>query len=230
MVLILLINGCATGSFDRINLRSQLRSQLGISGEKALDQSPGGEPLKLAVHFQRPLSRGKLNKQWSWEPKDRAQVLRALYQLKSQKKIDQIIPLHDLIIEEYGVEKLQKLAKAQGADSLLLITANSAEHRYFNQWGLTYLLVLPAFFVKGSEVDHLFLVNASFWKIGQTRPFLSLDAEALEHRQYAFLAKEEKPTAIEKVKIDALTTLGQRIELKFKEEKNDRKRVSPSRL
>ncbi len=84
------------------------------------------------------------------------------------------------------LKSLRMAAAKHQADALLVVTGAAQVDRYINGWGWSYALILPTFFVPGSQVDTLFLSSAALWDVKNEYLYLTNDAEDVVHETPAF--------------------------------------------
>lgn len=117
-----------------------------------------------------------------WDSKDKELFEWYLSDLVTSGKAKEVIRLNDSIVEGSSVESLRLGGARAGADALLVVNAISDVDRYNNSLGITYSLLVTAFFVPASELDSLVMLNATMWDVRNGYLYLSTEAEHVEHQ------------------------------------------------
>jgi hypothetical protein len=139
-------------------------------------------PSRIAVYFKRPeRAAGKL---WGWTDSDKAQIEGIAKELQVQGVKSEIFFILDSLIENESLCALRRVAAQHGADALLVLTGAGSLHRYTNWKGLSYALIAPAFFVEGSEVEGLFLMNAVLLDVRNEFLYLTAESEGKFAERY----------------------------------------------
>ena len=199
ILLILALSACSSSrGFDRGELRDKITDRKVVTEDdirKAIESRPQlPSPFKLAIYFAPPKSDYRYNStSWNWVSEDKEKLLEIGPALKSKNLISEAIIIGDSILEGTDNKAIRLAAARAGADAVLIVNAVSATDRYNNTLGATYFLIITPFFVPGTVIDSLFMVNASMWDVRNQYLYLSTEAEgtATETRP-AFLAEEKR--------------------------------------
>ncbi len=206
LILCLFVAGCATG-FNRGALKQQIgviqkfddsEIQAAYGKKAALPK-----PFKLGVFFKSPV-----NDKWRWSEQDKAYVTEELVkELKADGLVADVFPIANSVVADEDLKALRLAAAKHQADALLIVGGGAQVDRYINNWGWTYALLVPAFFVPGSKADTLFMANASLWDVRNEFLYLTAEAEATRSKTYvAAFAKTDKDL-IQEAKQEAMLGL-----------------------
>jgi len=218
IIISVLIGGCATSSgFDRGALRSDLNSGVVVSEKsikKALELKPQlPEAFKLAIYFvpqKKPEYYSGVDK-FVWTLKDKELIKSAANQLKAKGDISEVVLISDSIVEGDSNEAIRLAAARTGADAVIIVNGVGDIDRYNNPLAATYLLLVTAAFVPGTEIDALAMLSASMWDVRNKYLYMSAEAEHIhEITRPAMFANEEQ--AIKKAKESALVALKEELE------------------
>lgn len=203
-----LLSGCAASGFNR----GALQKQIGIVDakfddadiKKAYDKKSAlPKPFKLGVFFKT-----SPDANWRWSEQDKAFVTEELVkELKKDGLIADVFPIANSIVTDEDLKALRMAAAKHGADALLVVGGGAQVDKYINNWGWTYALIVPAFFVPGSKADTLFMANASLWDVRNEYLYLTAQSESTKSRTY--IAAFGRPTKelIGEAKTEAMSGL-----------------------
>jgi hypothetical protein len=176
---------------------------------KALELKPQlPSPFNIAIYF------APSNRDWNWLSEDKNTLLEIGSELKSKNIISNVFIIGDAIMEGTNNKAIRLAAARAGADAVLIIKGVSDIDRYNNILGPTYFLLLTLYFVPGTVIDSLFMVNASLWDVRNQYLYLSAEAEgfAKETRPWFFI---EESRVIKSAKTDALEALVKEISFRL---------------
>jgi rhombotail lipoprotein len=219
ILLTLTLTACATSrGFDKGSLRSELSSQKQVTDEdikKVFALKPQlPSPFKVGIYFSSQTGYQRSG-YWSWTGEDKDKLLEVAKELKAKNMISDMFVISDSLLEGGSDNKAIRLAAARaGADAVLVVNAVSDTDEYNNPLGATYFLLVTPFFVPGSVVDGLFMVNATLWDVRNQYLYLSAEAEgAASETRPAFFT--ERARVIKSAKATAMTALAQELSKLF---------------
>ncbi len=209
----LLLSACTSSrGFDRGELRSHIVEQKVVTEEdiqKVLELQPQlPRPFNLALYFSSPSqTRWRAEKSWNWSGEDKDVLLAVKQGLKDKGIVSDVVPLNDSILEGHDLKAIRLAAARAGADAVLVLHGVSDVDRYNNSLGMTYLLIVSAFFIPGTEANALFMVNASMWDVRNQYLYMSVETEGLEDeiRPAYFIDEEELLQDAKTTALDNLT-------------------------
>lgn len=203
--------GCASKGFNRESLQSQIGVAKPVFDDKeikeAYNKKPNlPKPYRLAVYFKpaKPMSSGI---DWRWTEDDKAVFDDLANDLKARGSVSNVFPIISSLVTADDIHSLRLAAAKHGADALLVIGGATQTDRYLNAAGWTYILLLPTLFVKGSEVDTLFMTNATLWDVKNEYLYLTAEAEATSSNTYPALFGKRDIELVNDAKTKALQKL-----------------------
>jgi hypothetical protein len=180
-LILALVSGCS--GFHRERLRESFPSP-GAEAE-ITDDEVGKElakkaqlpnPFRLGVFFQ------ELPERWQSEEKE-------LFLALKIPTMAAAFAVHPDLVSGGEFLDLRRAAAQQGADALLVVNGIEEVKRSPNGLAATYLLLLPSLFVKGIEVEALFLSRALLWDVRNSFLYLGAEAESEATRSFAPFAE-----------------------------------------
>lgn len=214
--LTLSVFGCVSTGFNR----GALREQIGVVKptyddtqikEAFTKKANLPKPFKLGVYFRQPqVVRGE--SKWRWSDQDKATLDEIGIELKSEGVVSEVFPIFDSVATSDDLKSLRLAAAKHQADALLIVSGATQIDRYTNNWGWSYLLLVPALFVPGSSADTLFVANASMWDVKNEFLYLTAETEATSSITYVPAFAKNDKDLIDQAKTLSMAKL--KIELK----------------
>lgn len=203
--------GCASKGFNRGALQEQVGVVKPVYDEKEIKdaynkKSNLPKPFKLGVYFKPPKeSRGE--PQWRWSEQDKSLLEEIGAELKTEGVISDVFPIVGSLVTTEDLKSLRLVAAKHQADALLIVSGGAQIDRYINNWGWSYILLLPTLFVPGSKADTLFLANASMWDVKNEFLYLTAEAEATSSDTYVAAFGKKDKDLVDEAKIQSVTKL-----------------------
>ncbi|MBL7543296.1 MAG: hypothetical protein JNL11_05740 [Bdellovibrionaceae bacterium] len=196
--------GCVSKGFNR----GELKEQTGIVTPTYNDTQIKGEfqkkanlpkPFKLAVYFKNPPDEKKNTMtEWRWTEHDKSIFEGLAHEMKAQGIVSDIFPIVSSVVNSDDLKSIRMAAAKHQADAVLIIAGAGQIDRYINGWGWTYTLLLPAFFVPGSQAETVFISNATLWDVRNEYLYLTAETEANTNEKYiAAFGKKDKDLVTE---------------------------------
>ena len=209
---VLLQISCASKGFNRSKMSEELSVAKPSFDDKAIKDAFLKKPnlpkkFRLAVYFTPPR-----HNDWRWTEQDKNTLDTVIAELKAKGRVSEVFPLVDSVVISDDLKSLRLVAAKHQADALLVVNGAGEIDRYINKWGWSYALLLPTFFIRGSDADTLFVVNAALWDVKNEYLYLTAQTEAeLKHKYIAAFGKSDKEL-LREAKTEALTNLKREIE------------------
>jgi rhombotail lipoprotein len=208
--------GCASKGFNRGALQEQVGVVKPAYDDKqikdAYNKKPNlPKPFKVGVYFMPP-KENYGQPRWRWTEQDKAFFEDVGAELKTEGLVSEVFPIAGSLVTADDLKSLRLVAAKHQADALLIVGGAAQIDRYTNNWGWTYILLVPALFVPGSEADTLFLANASMWDVKNEFLYLTAEAEATTSETYVAAFGNKDKELVDEAKAQALAKL--KIELK----------------
>lgn len=160
----------------------------------------------LAVHFKKPYSKTKSKQVWDWTNKDKELVISAFENNPNIGRTFELIKTEKIV----DIRSLRLMAAQQGADALLEVEGLSDFRSDLNPSAISYLIILPVFFVNGNTVHGEFTIQAVLWNV--ERPFIHMGAQGDGDWEYKRpLAFRQPKRAIDKAKEESLNILHEKL-------------------
>ncbi len=195
---LLTLISCSHLTQENISLKEQLGRVTPIYDQKDFNQSLSSHnrlprPFKMAIYLKSAAPQPFRSNLWKWSEQDKSIIQELVTNLKTQKIINDHIILDNSFVEDDSLRSLRLLASKQNAHALLIINGAGQIERYINNWGWSYFLFLPHFFVKGSVAESHFLINSSLWDVKNEFLYFSTDSETTTKENYiAAFGKQDK--------------------------------------
>jgi hypothetical protein len=213
---ILSLSACATGhSFNRGELREELSG-----GKPEVDDASIAaalarkaqlpKPFKVGIYFKAPGSPKYISAKWRWTDDDKEKLLALGEKLKATGEISDVFIVDDSVVSGSDLKSLRLAAAEHGADALLIVNGVSEVDSHANGWAWTYIALVPALFVPGTESDSIFMASASMWDVRNEFLYMTAEAESekSKNRPAAF-TDEHKVT--DEAKLEAYDKLRDQI-------------------
>lgn len=212
VLFLIFLAGCASKGFNRGALQDQIGVQKPVTNDADIKEILGKKPnlpkpFKLAVYFKKPTVKNESTSKWRWTDADKDLVLNAAKELKSENLISDVFPILGNLVADDDLKSIRVAAAKHGADAVLVIDGAGEIDKYINNWGWTYILILPALFVPGSEADTLFLTNAAMWDVRNEYLYLTAEAEGKTTHTHIAAFGDKDEQLIVKAKAESLKNL-----------------------
>lgn len=214
----LLLAACSTQhGFDRGALRQQMNAGPAITTDadirKVLETRPQlGKPFRLAVYFM-PRT-GWYSDAWSWQAKDKEQVVAAGDKLKAAGIVSDMYVLPQMLVTDPDKKSIRLAAAQSGADAVLIVHGLSSVNVHNNWKAWSYVALLPALFVPGTQYDGLFMSTANLWDVRNDYLYLSVESEGTA-KQVSAPALSDREALVREAKTDALGGIRQQVEARL---------------
>lgn len=206
LVLALISAGCASSrGFNRGELREQLNGKTEVSdadiAKVLATKAQLPKPFRLGIYFKDPVAKHQYDHpKWKWTDEDKNKILKLAEKMKTIGEISDVFPISDATVTSSDLKSLRLAAARHGADALLIVTGINDVDSYTNNWGWTYIALVPALFVPASVNDSLFMAKAAMWDVRNEFLYMTAESESLK--------SETKPAAFtdeRKITFDAKT-------------------------
>lgn len=127
-------------------------------------------------------------------------------ELKNKNIVSDVFILNDSIVEGNDRKSIRFAAARAGADAVLIVQGTSDIDRYNNALGYSYILLVTPLFIPGTQVDGLFMINATMWDVRNEFLYMSAEAEGTAKQTQPAAFIDEK-RIIKAAKADALGAL-----------------------
>ena len=199
--------GCASKGFNRGSLQEMLRGDQPKYDDKeikeAFNKKPNlKKPFRLGIYFK-----SSPKSTWRWTEQDKAIFDELTNELKNNGTLSTVFPIMDSLVNEDSLKGIRLVAAKHQADAVLIISGATEVDRYINSWGWTYILILPTLFVPGSEVDTLFMAQASLWDVRNEYLYLTAESEVTTKKTYVAAFGKSNKDLITQTKTGSLNKL-----------------------
>ncbi len=171
------------------------------------ERKPLEGPVRIAVYFTRTLKNREIARNFNWTYTEKDQFINDLDKSPNISRVFELIRPRGI---DEDIRSLRLLAAQQGADTLLMIQGAYDLATDLNASAISYLLVLPVFFVKGNDVKGTFISQALLWDVKSPVVHLGIQSEGKdeERRPIAFRNPE---AIIEEARGESLEILSKKI-------------------
>lgn len=204
--------GCASKGFNR----GELKQQIGVikptfddSEIKSAYNKKANlpKPFKLGVYFKSPSPAQGAQKQWRWTEQDKSLLEEIGKELRADGVVADVFPIVSSLVQDEDLKSLRLVAAKHQADALLIVSGAGEIDRYTNNWGWSYILLIPTFFIRGSQADTLFVTNASLWDVKNEFLYLTAESEGMASDKYAAAFGKNDKELLDEAKTKSLTLL-----------------------
>ncbi|WP_127559640.1 hypothetical protein [Saccharospirillum alexandrii] len=221
LLITLMLTGCASQGFNQRYINNELAvaglEQTEADIQRILDLEPAlGRPFTLGIYFEDYY--GIHAKKAKGIVLDDLSPM--LQQLKSAGIIDDFFVINNSTVRENTIQDVRIAAARHHADAVLMIDNYRGSDRYINPLGITYLTVIAAYILPGTEVEAIGAVSATLWDTRNEYLYATSYNDELYHtRGAAFLLNDEEIElmALEKATPGFVADLGSRLVAMFSE-------------
>lgn len=115
-----------------------------------------------------------------------------LQQLKNAGIIDDFFVINNSTVRKNNIKEVRIAAARHHADAVLMIDNYRDSNRYINPQGITYLTVIAAYILPGTEVEAIGAVSATLWDTRNEYLYATSYNDELYHtRGAAFLLNDD---------------------------------------
>ena len=164
-------------------------------------------PIRMAVYFTKALRNRDIAKNFNWTYDEKDQFIKALDKSPIISRVFELIRPRGT---DEDIRTLRLLAAQQGADTLLMIQGAFDIETHLNASAISYLFVLPAFFVKGNEVKGTFISQALLWDVKSPIVHLGVQSEGKEEERRP-IAFRNPEAIIEEARGESLEILSKKL-------------------
>lgn len=173
---------CTSSGFNRGELKDILGVEKPVYSDSAIEdefKKKANLPklFKLAVYFKNP----KEEQKWRWESSDKKILEDIARDLKAEGIVSDVFPLVSSVVESDDLKSLRLAAAKHHADALMVVSGAAQIKRGLNNYGWSYALLLPMFFVPASQTNSLFVANATIWDVRNEYIYLTVETENAEN-------------------------------------------------
>lgn len=218
ILMVFAVTGCASRGFDRGALKQRLQGEPVVVTEQEIKQARALKPqlplpFKLGVFLKRtePRERGWHKPDpWLWTGDDKNIMLSWGEKLKQDGILSEVFIVSDSAATGNDLKNIRLAAARYGADAVLVVNGVSDVDRYNNFGVITYVVLIPAFFVPGTQVDALFMMDGALWDVNNQYLYLTAEADAVSKKTAPAFLMEERHV-INSAKQEALARFGEEL-------------------
>lgn len=216
LVLVFFLFGCASKETRQVNIAEKvfdlIKDYQKSFGEKETialmdDRKQLDRPVRMAVYFTHTAKNRELSKNFNWTFEEKEKFIDAL---DKSPKISRVFELIRINGTDEDIRSLRLMAAQQGADTLLIVQGAYDVETNLNASALSYLLVLPVFFVKGNDVKGIFVAQALLWDVKTPIVHLGVQGEGVDVEKRP-LAIRKPELVIENAREESLQILSRKI-------------------
>ena len=207
LMVALVATGCSKKGFYREEMNAEFGQELQVTDasvqEELARRAQLPKPFRLGVYFRDPEMRGidaGFSRRWSEEERERIFSVLEGFRGQQISHVVNVLPIQEK--DQYGqidqsLPAIRRSAARFGVDAVLVISGVGETVRNANAAALTYLLLAPMFFVRGTNVDSLFIVRATLWDVRNEFLYAAAETEAQTARARPMADAEEKEILLE---------------------------------
>lgn len=214
-----ILTGCASQKYVRSDLKSKMGMVKPTYKERDIQKNLEKEvnlpkPFSVAVFFQEPQNSSSAKAAWRWTLKDKEDFIKKLRESVDPSIVKQVFLMSDFS-DDFDLYDVRLAASKYGADSVLVVQAATDTVRQPTKWVSSYALVLPLFFINGTQAQSYFSINASLWDVRNEMLYLSTSSEGELTEAYPLAWPKPDSEYIQKTKDIALNRLIQAVPQDF---------------
>ncbi len=181
-----LLSACSSKGFNKEVLRQELQSgeTRQVTDEeikKVFDLKPQlPKPFKVGVYF---VDNNHRNWDLRWNSEDKQTIMELEAELVKTGEVSKMFLINESVVNGKDLKSIRLAAAHHGADALLMISSTSAAEQYGNMASLSYILLLPAFFVPGTVTDALFITRAALWDVRNEYLYMAVESESFKRKK-----------------------------------------------
>lgn len=194
---LVLLPACQSArGFDRGRLQQTMSLDQEVTEDeigRVLDLQPQlPVPFKVGVVFRQAAGENsrldRVDAPWTWRDRDRQGVLDALGAVEDAGLVSEAFVVGDTTVAGDDLRAMRLAAARHGADAVLVISGASALDVHENWSSVFYLTLIGAFFVPGTDIEALFLMEGTLWDVRNGYLYATVEAEGgAEDSQAAFV-------------------------------------------
>ena len=213
--------GCSKSAFKREDLAEQIGVKMPVYDEseirKEFEKKPNlPNPFKVGVYFKTPATPKGSVEAWRWTEKDKAFLDDFQADLKAQGVTAEVFPILHHVVKDEDLRALRMTAARHHADALLVVAGAGEIERGFNNWGWTYMFILPALVIPASETETLFMTNATLWDVRNEYLYMTAEAEGIVGETHAAAFGKKDKDLLNEAKSRSLANLKGELAKMFK--------------
>lgn len=166
------------------------------------------KPFTIAVYFKSPPQTDG-GGTWRWTLKDKTKFVEKMREAVSPEVVSNIFIMENNANNSADLKDLRLSAAQYGADAMMVVQGVTDTHRTRTPWASSYVLVLPALFVNGNQVQTYFNMQASLWDVRNEMLYLTMSSEGDDLEKYPAALWKEDAVYMEKTKQMALSNMVQ---------------------
>lgn len=193
LLITVMLTGCASHGFNQ----GYIDKELAVAGldqteediQRIMDLKPAlGQPFALGIYFEDYYGiHAKKSKGIVLD-----ELTPMLQQFKNAGIIDDFFVINNSTVRESNIKEVRIAAARHHADAVLMIDNYRDSDRYLNPLGVTYLTVIAAYILPGTEVEAIGAVSATLWDTRNEYLYATSYNDELYHtRGAAFLLNDE---------------------------------------
>ncbi len=213
LLALIVLSACSSRGFNKEILRQEL--QVGESRQvtdeeikKVFELKPQlPKPFKLGVYFV-----DNTHRNWDlrWNSEDKQMIMELETELKKSGEVSKLFLINESVVNGKDLKSIRLAAAHHGADALLIISSTSASEQYQTKAALSYILVLPGFFVPGTVTDALFITRAALWDVRNEYLYMAVESESFKRKKAPPIQSDEL-VELKKAKKDSVSRLSAEI-------------------
>ncbi|HEY8518416.1 MAG TPA: hypothetical protein VIS07_23125 [Candidatus Binatia bacterium] len=195
LALLALVSACSSArGLDRGALAAAVAPPVEVAGLAGLER-----PFKLAIVLQPPVAPPGVpadqRPPWEWGTSDEDKLTRVGEALERDRIVSDVVFLHPAGTR--NPTEIRRLAAAEGADAVLVVSGVADVDRYNNVLGPSYVLLFTPLLVPGTVVDALFVARGDLWDTRDALLYASLEADGMAMQtRPAWMISEERVVAL----------------------------------
>lgn len=165
--------------------------------------------------------------EWRWDVAYKETIVAWCEQLKTEGILSDMFVISEMIKHGNSLIDIRQAAALQGADAVLVLSGVTDIDRYQNVAAALYITIVGTYFIPGTHIDSLFIMNGALWDVRNQYLYLAAESEGIGNTLGPLSLIKSKP-AISAAKKNAIESFRPEFLKRIKSLKAQQTMANPS--
>jgi rhombotail lipoprotein len=165
--------------------------------------------------------------EWRWDVAYKETIVAWGEQLKTEGILSDMFVISEMIKHGNSLIDIRQAAALQGADAVLVLSGVTDIDRYQNVAAALYITIVGTYFIPGTHIDSLFIMNGALWDVRNQYLYLAAESEGIGNTLGPLSLIKSKP-AISAAKKNAIESFRPEFLKRIKSLKAQQTMANPS--